>query len=432
MTVYGADVGPDFVPSYPTHARASWVHNEPMMTLQSLTFVLRRGAAALAVAAALTAAVPAASAGPVVRTGLDVLVTERGELLRGKRVGLITNMSAVDAAGRSAIDRVAAIPGAKLTALFAPEHGLRANLDIEGIPDGKDPRTGVPVYSLYGKTRTPTAAQLAKLDVLVFDIQDVGSRFYTYSTTLGLCLEAAAKAGKAFVVLDRPNPITGLSEGEVLDPAFRHFTGRYRLPIRHGLTMGELARLIDAEEGLKADLTVVPAAGWRRGMWFDQTGLPWRKPSPAMLEPETALYYVGIGLFEGTNVNCRAPGRPFRWVGARWADGARLTAEVAGRGLPGVRFARERVRNLDGVAVTITDRRTFRPLETAVALLAAFRKHHPAKFEFYRSGLGHMSGSDALWTTLRDGSDLEALSTRWRKAADDFAARRAPFLLYGE
>lgn len=401
-----------------------------MRLLRSLAEMLPRAVAALAAACALVAAVPAASAGPVVRTGLEVLATDRVDLLRGKRVGLITNMSAVDASGRSAIDRIAALPGARLTALFAPEHGLRADLDMEGIPDGKDPRTGVPVFSLYGKTRTPTPAQLARLDVLVFDIQDVGSRFYTYSTTLGLCLEAAAKAGKPFVVLDRPNPITGRSEGEVLDPAFRHFTGRYRLPIRHGLTMGELARLIDAEEGLHADLTVVPAAGWRRGMWFDQTGLPWRKPSPAMTEPETALYYVGIGLFEGTNVNCRAPGRPFRWVGARWADGAKLTAEVAGRDLPGVRFTRDRVKDMDGVAVTITDRRTFQPLETAVALLAAFRKHHPARFEFYRSGLGHMSGSDALWTTLRDGGDLGHLATRWRKAADEFASRRQPYLLY--
>lgn len=218
-----------------------------MRLLRSLAEMLPRAVAALAAACALVAAVPAASAGPVVRTGLEVLATDRVDLLRGKRVGLITNMSAVDASGRSAIDRIAALPGARLTALFAPEHGLRADLDMEGIPDGKDPRTGVPVFSLYGKTRTPTPAQLARLDVLVFDIQDVGSRFYTYSTTLGLCLEAAAKAGKPFVVLDRPNPITGRSEGEVLDPAFRHFTGRYRLPIRHGLTMGELARLIDAE-----------------------------------------------------------------------------------------------------------------------------------------------------------------------------------------
>lgn len=390
--------------------------------------------AAAALLAFASLALPATAAAPAagVRTGLDVLADERADLLRGKRVGLVTNMSAVDAAGRSAIDRLAALKGVRLVALFAPEHGLRADLDMEGIPDGKDPRTGVPVFSLYGKTRTPTPAQLASLDVLVFDIQDVGSRFYTYSTTLGLCLEAAAKAGKPFVVLDRPNPITGRSEGEVLDPAFRHFTGRYRLPIRHGLTMGELARLIDAEEGLHADLTVVPAAGWRRSMWYDQTGLLWRKPSPAMTDPDTALYYVGIGLFEGTNVNCRAPGKPFRWVGAAWADGAKLAADMAGRGLPGVRFARERVRGMDGVAVTITDRRTFQPLETAVALLAAFRKHHPTRFEFYRSGLGHMSGSDALWTVLRDGGDLAALQARWRKAADAFQARRAPYLLYQE
>jgi len=353
-------------------------------------------------------------------------------LLAGKRVGLVTNMSAVDRQGRSAIDRLAGLPGVKLAALFAPEHGLRADLDVEGIPDGRDPRTGVPVFSLYGKHRAPTAAQLAKLDVLVFDIQDVGSRFYTYSTTLGLCLEAAAKAGKPFVVLDRPNPITGASEGEVLEPAFRHFTGRYQLPIRHGLTMGELARLIDADERLGARLTVVPMEGWTRGMWFDETGLPWRKPSPAMGDPETALYYVGLGLFEGTNVDCRAPGRPFRWVGARWADGPRLLAAVQAQDLPGVRLVRERIGKQDGLAVTITDRRAYRPLATAVALLAAFRKVHPASFQFYRSGLGHMSGSDALWATLNDQGDLDALAARWKRASDAFDERRKPFLLYGD
>ena len=399
---------------------------------------LRRLATALAAVATLAVASPGglapAAAAPAVRTGLDVLADSRAELLQGKRVGLVTNMSAVDAAGRSAIDRIAAMPGVKLAALFAPEHGLRADLDMEGIPDGKDPRTGAPVYSLYGKHRTPTAAQLAKLDVLVFDIQDVGSRFYTYSTTLGLCLEAAAKAGVPFVVLDRPNPITGLSEGEVLDPAFKHFTGRYRIPTRHGLTMGEIARLIDAEEGLNARLTVVAADGWRRAMWFDQTGLPWRKPSPAMTAPDTALYYAGIGLFEATNVNCRAPGKPFRWVGAPWANGPKLLAKVEALGLPGVRFARERVRVgrgfQDGLAVTIADRQTFRPLETAAGMLAAFRKVHPTRFEYYRSGLGIMSGSDALWTTLRDGGDLQALTTRWRRSAEDFEARRRPYLLY--
>lgn len=367
-----------------------------------------------------------------VKTGLDVLAERRVDLLAGKRVGLVTNMSAIDRQGRSAIDRLAGLPGVKLAVLFAPEHGLRADLDIEGIPDGRDPRTGAPVFSLYGKHRAPTAAQLAKLDILVFDIQDVGSRFYTYSTTLGLCLEAAAKAGKPFVVLDRPNPITGKSEGEVLDPALKHFTGRYLLPIRHGLTMGELAHLINADEQLGAKLTVVPVEGWHRGMWFDETRLPWRKPSPAMTDPDTALYYVGLGLFEGTNVNCRAPGRPFRWVGARWADGPKLLAEVSTRDLPGVRIARERIGKADGLAVTITDRRSYRPLETAVALLAAFRKVHPASFQYYRSGLGHMSGSDALWTTLKDQSDLNTLTTRWRKSAEGFDERRKPFLLYGD
>lgn len=377
-------------------------------------------------------AVSPAQAGPSIACGLDVLADERPDLLRGKRVGLVTNMSAIDRAGRSAVDAVAALPGVKLAALFAPEHGLRADLDIEGIPDGRDQRTNAPVFSLYGKYRAPTPAQLAPLDALVFDIQDVGARYYTYSTTLGLCMEAAAKARKPFFVLDRPNPISGVSEGEVLQPAFRHFTGRWRVPIRHGLTMGELARLIAAEEVKDCNLTVVPVRGLTRTMYFDETGLPWRKPSPAMTDPMTALYYAGIGMFEATNVNCRAPGKPFRWVGARWADGAKLTAEVAARGLPGVRFVRERVGKSDGVTILITDRRAFRPTETAVVLMQAFRKHHPKSFIFYRSGLGHMSGSDTLWRTLQTQGDTTALLAQWRRAAADFDAHRAPYLLYPE
>lgn len=371
-----------------------------------------------------------AIAAPSVQVGIDVLPRRFPDLLAGKRVGLITNMSAIDGQGRSVIDRLATAPGVKLTALFAPEHGLRADLDIEGIPDGKDPKTGVPIYSLYGKLRTPAEKQLVALDTLVFDIQDVGARYYTYSTTMGLCLEAAAKAGKAFVVLDRPNPITGLSEGEVLDPALRHFTGRYTIPMRHGLTMGELARLINAEGNLKADLTIVPVAGWRRSMWFEQTGLPWRKPSPAMTTPETALYYICTGLFEATNVNCRAPGKPFRWLGAKWANGEKLAAALREAGLPGVRFQREKIGSADGVALDIFDRQAFKPIDTAVTLLATFRQIHPTGFVAYRSGLGHMSGSDALYQTLTKTRDIAALLAAWRSAAAAFETRRTPYLLY--
>ena len=225
-------------------------------------------AAAPAPAKATTAATAAAAAPPV-KLGVEVLLSERQALVQGKRVGLITNVSATDHLGRSDIDLLARAPGVKLAALFAPEHGVRAALDMEDIPNGKDPATGVPIYSLYGEHRAPTAAQVAKLDVLVFDIQDSGSRFYTYTTTLGLCLEAARKLHKPFIVLDRPNPITGVAQGDMLDPAFKHFTGRYALTTRHGMTIGELARYINGEERVGADLTVVPMQGDERQSFLE-------------------------------------------------------------------------------------------------------------------------------------------------------------------
>ena len=379
---------------------------------------------------AIFTGLPAEAAKARVKLGIEVLLEQPAHVLKGKRVGLITNMSAIDGRGVSVIDRLARAPGVKLVALFAPEHGLRADLDVENIPNGKDPRTGAPVYSLYGKHRAPTGAQLAGVDVLVFDIQDAGARFYTYSTTLGLCMEAAKKHGKPFVVLDRPNPISGLAEGEVLDAGIRHFTGRYPLATRHGMTTGELARYINGEEGIGAALTVVPMRGWTRAMYYDQTGLPWRRPSPAMLSPETALYYVGIGMFEATNVNCRAPGKPFRWVGAKWADGQRLAGELNALKLPGVRFTPEVVKGMGGVDVTITNRWIFKPIETAAAMMGVFARLYPGQFEPYRSGLGIMSGSDGLWEALMGQGDLGGVVSRYRKSAVDYEARRKPYLLY--
>lgn len=390
----------------------------------------RRILASLVTVLALAAPMAPALAAPAVKLGVEVLQTRHQALLQGQRVGLVTNMSAIDGRGQSAIDLLARMPGVKLTALFAPEHGLRADLDIENIPDGRDPRTGVPVYSLYTKDRAPSAKQLANVDVLVFDIQDAGSRFYTYSTTLGLCMEAAKKHGKRFVVLDRPNPITGRAEGDVLDGSVRHFTGRYALATRHGMTIGELARYINGEERIGADLVVVPMEGWRRGMWYADTGLPWRRPSPAMLSPDTALYYAGIGMFEATNVNCRAPGKPFRWVGAAWINGNALCQALTQQGLPGVRFAPARVGKHDGVDVTITDREAFEPIGTAVAMMATLARLYPGKFEAYRSGLTIMSGSDALWLALNGQGSVPALTERYRKAVETYDARRKPYLLY--
>lgn len=383
--------------------------------------------------AALAGSPRGLSSPPRVAAGLDVLLAERLELVKGRRVGLVTNASAVDAHGVSAIDRLATAPGVKLVALFAPEHGLRADLDVENIPNQKDPRTGVPVYSLYGERRAPSPEQLRGLDVLLFDLQDAGARFYTYPATLGLCMEACAKAGVPFVVLDRPNPLGARAEGDVLPEGTRHFTARYPLATRHGLTMGEIARFIEGTEHLGTALTVVPVAHYRRAMWFDQTGLPWRRPSPALTKAETALYYVAFGLFEATNVDCRAPGMPFRWFGARWLDAPAVAGALNAMGLPGVRFAPQAVGAKPGVRVTITDREAFKAAESGAAAVYAVRRRHPEAFKPSRSGLFYMGGGPALYEALFAGPEgFEMLLAGMAERAAAYSKRVAPFRLYPE
>ncbi|HEY9722654.1 MAG TPA: DUF1343 domain-containing protein [Oscillatoriaceae cyanobacterium] len=384
----------------------------------------------------LIALLPLLTAGPAiaqprVKLGIDVLVTKRLSLIAGKRVGLITNMSAIDGRGQSDIDVLAHTPGVHLTALFAPEHGLRENLDVENIPDTRDPVTGVPVYSLYNKERAPTPEQMRDFDVLLFDIQDAGSRYYTFTTTLGLCLEAAAKAHKPFIVLDRPDPITGHAEGDTLDPKFALFTGKYPMTSRHGMTIGEVARYINGIEHLHADLTVVPMEGWRRDMWYDQTGLPWRKPSPAMLSPVTALYYAGIGMFEATNVDCRsAPGHPFEWVGAKWMNGKHVAPALTALHLPGVRFWPEEESDMSGVGLHITNRDVFQPVHTAVSMMETIHRLYPDQFKASRLGIGNMTGSDLLWETLNGQASVSQLWATYHKDLKTYDSQRAPYLLY--
>jgi uncharacterized protein YbbC (DUF1343 family)/CubicO group peptidase (beta-lactamase class C family) len=305
-----------------------------------------------------------------VLNGIDVLRAEGFERLRGRSVGLVTNHTGIARDGASTIDLLARAPGVKLLALFSPEHGIRGDLD-EAVPESRDERTGLPVYSLYGRTERPTDQMLAGIDTIVFDIQDAGVRFYTYETTMAYVMEEAAKRKIRMVVLDRVNPIDGFTiEGPALDAALRSFVGYFPLPVRHGLTMGELARLFNAENRIGADLTVVPVEGWRRDRWFDQTGLPWVNWSPNLRNMNAAALYPGVALVEGTNVSVgRGTDTPFEQFGAPWMDGVKLAAALNARRIPGVGFyptsftpsaGAFKGERCSGVFVLVTDRTALR------------------------------------------------------------------------
>jgi uncharacterized protein YbbC (DUF1343 family) len=390
-----------------------------------------------------------------VRTGADVLAARHFDLLQGKRVGLIVNHTArLDT--MHLIDRLMAEPEVHLVALFAPEHGLRGTAAAgEEIRDGRDVRTGLPVYSLYGATRKPTPEMLAGLDVLVFDLQDVGARCYTYISTLGLAMQAAAEAGIPFIVLDRPNPLGGeLLSGFVLEPEQASFVGLYPIPLVYGLTIGELARMIQGERLLPGlehlELIVVPLEGWRRSMQWPDTGLPWRPPSPNLPTFEAALAYPGTVFFEAVDGSeGRGTDAPFLQVGTPWANAQALADTLNARGLPGVRFEpvtftprsrpgaphpRYEGRPLHGVRLHITDRRTFRPVVTGIHLLHAFYHQAPPAFRdpFIQrpDWLARLAGTDQLYEWLRNGAAPETIVASWEKEVEAFRQRRRPYLLY--
>ncbi len=324
--------------------------------------------------------------------GLEVILAEQKSLMRGKRVGLITNHTAVDRRGRHAVDLLAASPDVHLTALFAPEHGIRGAVQAGGeVAGSRDRKTGVPVYSLYGKVTKPTPEMLGNIDVLIYDIQDVGARFYTYISTLGEAMEAAAAAGIPFIVLDRPNPLADVClEGPILDPArFRSFVGAYPIPIRYGMTAGELAGFVRDSLPKSPNLTVVKMKNYRRGLWYDQTGLLWIAPSPNIPSLATATVYPGMCLFEGTNLSeGRGTTQPFEMIGAPWLDGDRVAEELNGLKLDGVlfrpvsftpTFSKHQGQLCHGIQVHVTERTRFRPVRTAIHVLCAIRKDYPAE-----------------------------------------------------
>ncbi|MBI2306865.1 MAG: DUF1343 domain-containing protein [Rhodocyclales bacterium] len=383
--------------------------------------------------------VPKPVAAPV-RTGIDVLAAQDFAPLRGLRVGLLTHRSGVDAAGRRSIDVLFRTPQLRLAAIFSPEHGLAA--DREGaVADDRDALTGLPVYSLYGATRRPTAAMLDGLDAVVVDLQDVGVRFYTYASTLAYVIEAAAERGLQVVVLDRPNPVNAaIVQGPLLDAGRQSFTGYWPLPLRHGLTLGEFARLFRAEAGLDVRLTVIPMQGYRRHLWYDDSGLPWLPPSPNLTSLAAATLYPGVGIVEGAEVSVgRGTDEPFALVGAPWIDGRRLADELALLALPGVRFvpaefvpvaARHAGEHCHGVRIELVDRDALDAPALGVALAATLHRLYPQHFSLDKI-LGNL-GSQATLDAIRAGQAPAGIAAGWAAALAEFRARAHPFLLYAD
>jgi uncharacterized protein YbbC (DUF1343 family)/CubicO group peptidase (beta-lactamase class C family) len=387
---------------------------------------------ALAVAAGIN------SPTTLVLTGIDVLARDNFKQLAGLRIGLVTNQTGRDRSGRSTIDVLHKAPNVKLVALFSPEHGIRGLAD-ENVSDSKDEQTGLPIYSLYGETRRPKPEQLKDLDALVFDIQDIGTRFYTYMSTLGYVMEEAPKAKLSVFVLDRPNPIGGLEvEGPIADADKLSMVAYHRIPVRHGMTIGELAKLFNEERKLGCDLRVIEMAGWRRTMWFDETNLLWVNPSPNMRSLNEATLYPGIGLLETTNVSVgRGTDTPFELVGAPWIDGQQLASYLNAQRIAGVRFVPVRFtpttsvfkgEECSGINIIITDRDRFRPVTSGLEVAVALHKLYPSQWKI-DSYLRLLANADAL-EGLKRGDSAGDIVRSWGNSLEDFRKARARALIY--
>lgn len=413
--------------------------------------VLIAAAVPLACAAADDRGDAAGRADPgAVRPGVEIFVENPPEVVRGKRVGLITNHSGMDRQRRATIDLLRAMPELELVALFSPEHGIRGVAESR-VDSGVDEATGLPVHSLYSDTRKPTPEMLEGIEALVYDIFDVGVRQYTYESTLALAMQAAAEKGIPIVVLDRPNPVTGrIVEGNILEPGFESFVGIYPVLSRHGMTVGELARMYNAEQNIGADLTVVPVEGWTRGMWYDETGLPWVNPSPNLRRLEAVIHYPGAVFFEAINVSeGRGTDTPFEHVGAPWLKNEEVAAEMNALNLPGVRFepvefdiaegARKYAgEHVKGVRFVITDRDAYRPIEASLLMIELIRRLHPEEFEWRGANAarpGAMLTIERHGGTARLRQAIEAGTVRellreWERDQAAFLEKRAKYLLY--
>jgi uncharacterized protein YbbC (DUF1343 family) len=385
-----------------------------------------------------------------VRSGLDVLASRVPAVLRGRRVGLLSHQASVTRALEHAVSVVARLRGPKLVALFAPEHGIAsAAQDHARVGFARDAETGLPVWSLYDRRLEPSPEMLAGLDALVVDLQDVGSRYYTFQWTMALSMRACARARIPVVVLDRPNPLGGqLMEGNIARPGYTSFVGLYPLPTRPGMTIGEVASYLNETHAIGCDLTVVPMAGWRRAMRWEDTGLPWVSPSPNMPTLDTARVYPGGCLIEGTNLSeGRGTTRPFELVGAPYLDGGRLARALAKRRLPGVAFRavafqpafhKYRGEICRGVQLHVIDTRRFKPFATYLALIIEARnqsrrfrwRRPPYEFEHRRLPIDLLCGGDEIRRAIERGTPLGRIERSWRRGLDGFARARRPFLLY--
>ncbi|CAN5908177.1 DUF1343 domain-containing protein [soil metagenome] len=389
-----------------------------------------------------------------VQTGLARLATDGSSLIAGRRLGLIVNPTAVDPQLRHAIELLTARDDLEITALFGPEHGVRGDAqDMIDVDDARDARSNLPVYSLYGPTEaslTPTHEMLADIDVMIYDVQDIGSRYYTFVWTMVLAMRACAKAGKAFCVLDRPNPLGGTHiEGGAIQPGFESFVGLVSCPNRHGMTAGEIARWRHDVEKLDCDLFVISMRGWQRDMRFDHTGLPWVMPSPNMPTPETALVYPGMCLVEGTELSeGRGTTRPFELAGAPYLDGFKLAQSLNAMELPGVtfrsagflpQFQKHAKQSCNGVQLHVTNAETYRPYRTGVAFLKACYDQSPAAFKWRTKAyefvdkipaIDLLAGSADLREGIEAGASLDDLAARWPRDEGAFTEEAAPYRLY--
>jgi uncharacterized protein YbbC (DUF1343 family) len=382
-----------------------------------------------------------------VMTGLDRVGSYR-EVFEGKRLGIIANHTAYDRSGRFIVDVFESMNGIKITALFSPEHGLWGTApDAEKIDNQTHPIYKLPIYSLYGKTQKPTKDMLRDIDVLVFDIQDIGARFYTYIYTMSLAMEAAAENGKTFVVLDRPNPINGISvEGNILEPSQSSFVGLYPIPVRHGMTAGELAKMFNGQGWLsgkaKAKLTIIPMKGWRRRMWYDQTGLRFIKTSPNMPDIKTAAIYPGLCLLEGTNVSeGRGTNMPFRQFGAPWIDSKLLAERLNALNLPAMRFepvsfiptsSKYKGKECNGVRILVSDRDKLEPYFSGIKIVNEICRMYPEQFEWRASHFDRLCGTSKIRNAIKGNLPLDALQNKWRKKLESFLKIRAGYLIYSD